>query len=175
MFFKIHGQIQYEVNGNEMPLTDITKTSIIIDSTKVVLQSVDVNARTPEQLSDDIYGDPKYFWTILLINNIINPFIDWYMIEDHLYDYAIRLYGEDHILDVKYFENTDTKEIITGDDAERFLEMMENDIPLPEYIMYVTNLDYEKIKNENKKIVNIIPPSSINRFVEDVKSILKGR
>lgn len=175
MFFKIHGQVQYDINGAEMPLTDITKTSIIIDTSKIVLQSVDVNARTPEQLSDDIYGDPKYFWTILLINNIINPFIDWYMIEDHLYDYAVRLYGEDHILDIKYFENTDTKEIIVGDEANKFLEMMENDIPLPEYIMYVTNLDYEKIKNENKKIVNVIPASSINRFVEDVKSMLKGR
>lgn len=176
MFFKNHGQIQYDIIGNEMPLTDITKTSIIIDTSKIVLQSVDVSSRTPEQIADDLYGNPQYFWTILLINNIIDPFIDWHMMEDQLYEYCIRIYGsEENMMKVKYFEDNVRDEIVTGDESTRYFEMMENDEPLPEHIMYVTFYDYEKIINEKKKIINVIPPSSITRFVEDTKAILRGK
>jgi hypothetical protein len=53
--------------------------------------------------------------------------------------------------------------------------MMDNNILLPENIEYVRNYDYEILKNENKKTVNIIPKEYIARFVEDFKSTLKGQ
>lgn len=175
MFFKIHGQIQYEINGIDMPMTDITKSSVVLNESKLILQSVDVANRTPEQLSDDLYGTPMYFWTILLINNVIDPFTDWYMIEDHLYDYTIRLYGEENILKVRYFRDTVKEEIVTGDDDARYREMMDNDEQLPEHIEYVTNLDHEKILNNLKKTVKVIPKLNINQFVENTKSALRGQ
>lgn len=60
-------------------------------------------------------------------------------------------------------------------DAAEFYYMMDNNILLPENIEYVRNYDYEILKNENKKTVNIIPKEYINSFVEDFKSTLKGQ
>ena len=54
MFFKIHKEIQYEIFGQEFPMTDLTKTSININKGTSHLQNVNVDARTPEQLADDI-------------------------------------------------------------------------------------------------------------------------
>lgn len=175
MFFKYHDTIQYDVFGTEYPLTDITKSSITFDKSKLVMKTINVNSRTPEQIAEDEYDDPLLFWTILLANNIVDPFIDWYMMEDHLYDYCIRIYGEEGMLQIRYFINTDTQEIITGDEEMTFREMVENEIPLPENIDFVRHYDYEIFKNNNKKVIKVIPKQLITKFVEDFKSSLKGK
>lgn len=174
MFFKAHGTIPYNMFGNEYEMTDLTKSSITIDKTLSVLISVSVNSRTPEQMANDIYGDAKLYWTILLVNNIIDPFIDWHMPDDQLEEYCKRVYGDD-MLKVRYFIDNVTREIYAGESASAFYYMMDNNILLPENIEYVRNYDYEILKNENKKTVNIIPKEYIARFVEDFKSTLKGQ
>lgn len=174
MFFKSHGNIPYNIFGNEYNMSDLTKSSITLDRTFSVLQSVNVESRTPENMAADIYGDPKLYWTILYVNNIVDPFIDWYMMEDQLEEYCNRIYG-DNILKIRYFIDKVTGEIITGSAAEPFYEMLENDIILPENIDYVTNFDYEKAINENKKVVKIVPKQFITKFVEDFKKSLKGK
>lgn len=175
MFFKYHGIVQYNIMGQDVPMTNMTKASIVIDNSKNLFQTINVDSRTPEQVADDLYGDPKLYWTILFVNNIIDPFIDWYMMEDQLERYCIRIYGsEENIMKVRYFENTVKNEIINGDEAEQYYQMMEDHILLPEDINYVTNLDYEKMLNENKKSIRIIPPQMITKFVETFKNSLKG-
>lgn len=176
MFFKYHGQIQYEIFGTEFPLTDITKSSITFDKSKIVMKTINVDSRTPEQVAEDEYDDPELFWTILLVNNIVDPFIGWYMMEDHLYEYCIRIYGsEENMLKVKYFKNTDTDEIITGDEANTFHEMYNNSEQLPENIDFVRHYDYEQLVNNQKKVIKVIPKQLITKFVEDFKSSLKGK
>ncbi len=160
--------------GEDFPMSNLTKSSIILNSQKNVFQTINVDSRTPEQVAADVYGDPKLFWVILFVNDIIDPFNDWYMMEDHLEQYCLRIYGEEKMMEVLYFTNNETKETISGEEAAEFYEMMENDIQLPEYIEYVTNFDYEKIKNENKKTIKIVPPSMITKFIEIFKSTLKG-
>ena len=78
-------------------------------------------------------------------------------------------------LKVRYFIDNATREIYAGESASSFYYMMDNNILLPENIEYVRNYDYEILKNENKKTVNIIPKEYINSFVEDFKSTLKGQ
>lgn len=175
MFFKYHGEIQYNIFGNDFQMTDITKSSVSLNASKNSLQQISVNSRTPEQVAADIYNDPKLYWTILYINNVVDPFLDWHMMEDQLYEYCIRLYTEEGMQNVRYFENRLTKEIITGDEATSYYEMMENDIQLPEHINYVTNYAYEQLKNESKKMIKVIPPAMISKFVEEFKSKLKGK
>lgn len=174
MFFKAHGTIPYNMFGNEYEMTDLTKSTLTIDKTLSSLISVSVNSRTPEEMADDIYGNPKLYWTILLVNNIIDPFIDWHMPDDQLEEYCKRIYGDD-MLKIRYFINTITREIFADESATRYYYMMDNNIVLPEDIEYVRNYDYEILKNENKKTVSVIPKEYIARFVEDFKSTLKGQ
>lgn len=175
MFFKYHDTIQYEIFGTEYPLTDITKSSITFDKNKLLMKTINVNSRTPEQIAEDEYDDPHLYWTILLVNDIVDPFIDWHMMEDHLYEYCKRIYGEEGMMQVRYFIDNETNEIITGDQEILFREMMENDELLPENIDFVRHFDYETYKNNNKKVIKVIPKQLITKFVEDFKSSLKGK
>ena len=176
MFFKFHDTLQYDIFGTEYPLTDITKSSITFDKSKIVLKTINVDSRTPEQVAEDEYGDPFLYWTILIINNIVDPFLDWYMMEDHLYEYCIRIYGnEENMLKVRYFKDRYTEEIITGDDATVFQAMHDRGEALPENIDFVRNYDYEQLKNNQRKVIKVIPKQLITKFVEDFKSSLKGK
>ena len=173
MFFKIHKEIQYEIFGQEFPMTDLTKTSINVNKGTSHLQNVNVDARTPEQLADDIYNDPKLYWVILYINNIVDPFSDWHMMEDHLYNYCIRKYGsEENMMKVKYFKNRNTDEVITGDEAKQYHIMVDNSQLLPEHIDYYNYYMDEQLRNEGRKVIKVVPPALITKFVDDFKKKL---
>lgn len=46
----------------------------------------------PEHIAERIYGDPEYHWIILLTNNIINPYHDWYKPSSVMEEYITKKY-----------------------------------------------------------------------------------
>lgn len=174
MFFKAHQTVQYVVDGETHTMTNLTKSSLIINKEKTLLKSIIVDSRTPEQVAYAEYDDPKLYWTILYVNNIVDPFTEWYMPQDQLYEYALNKYGSvDEMYKVRYFINRTTKDVITGADAFVYYEMLENGQLLPEDIDGVTNYDHELNINENRNVIKIIPKSNITKFVEHFKKTLK--
>lgn len=171
--FKYHKEIDYVVDGEVHRMTNLTKTNIILNRDKTLMQSIRVDSRTPEQVAHDVYGDSKLFWVVLFVNNIIDPFTDWYMSSDQLYDYCVQKYGEDKMYDVIYFIDRITKDVITGDDANIFFDMINNDQALPEHIDGVNSFDHEQAANENRNVITVIPKQNITRFVEMYKKGLK--
>lgn len=171
-FFETHGNVAYKIGGVDYLMSDLTKASVIIDGKKSTLQSININARTPEQLADDLYGDSRLYWTILWVNNIIDPFTEWYMGQEQLIEYCERKYGE-NLYKVRYYRNSETDENIVDDDMKKFDEYMERGDVLPEHIQYVTNFDYERLLNENRKVIKVVPPSLIHVFTEEFRKSLK--
>ena len=47
----------------------------------------------PEHIADRVYGNPEEHWIILLTNNIIDPYYDWYLTHDQLKSYIVSKYG----------------------------------------------------------------------------------
>ena len=174
MFFKAHKTIDYVIDGEVNTMTNLTKTSLLVDKEQSVLKSIIVNSRSPEQVAYDEYGDAKLYWTILYVNNVIDPFTEWYMPQEQLYQYCLYKYGSENAMyTVIYFMNIVTNEIITGLDAERFFQMVANGTRLPEEIESVTNFEHERNLNENRNIIKIIPNANITLFVEQFKKSLK--
>lgn len=98
------------------------------------------------------------------------------MSDDHLYNYCARIYGGvENMYKVKYFRNTVTDEIITGDLVKELQEMFDADELLPENIEFVRFYDYEVLRNAQRSVVFVIPKALITKFVEDFKSSLKGK
>lgn len=172
MFFKAHKTIDYVIDGEVNTMTNLTKSSLIINKERSVLKSIVVNSRTPEEVANDEYGDPKLYWTVLYVNNIIDPFTEWYMNDDQLYTYAQNKYG-DNIYKIRYFMNLTTRDIITGADADRFFKMLNDGVQLPEEIDSVSNFEHEQNVNQNRNVIKIIPKNNITRFVEQFKKSLK--
>ncbi len=63
-----------------------------------------VDGETPEIIADKIYDSPERHWIILLLNDIVNPFLDWPMQYNSLVKF----------IDEKYTSNADTANNETG-------------------------------------------------------------
>lgn len=76
--FDNFSKIDYFLSGQTVEVTDIFK-SIKLDFTDFLGYSTRKNEKglRPDQFSNQVYSDPKLFWTILLANDIKNPFKDW--------------------------------------------------------------------------------------------------
>jgi hypothetical protein len=46
----------------------------------------------PEHIADRVYGDASYAWVVLLTNDIVNPYSDWYMSSHSLQNYIQKKY-----------------------------------------------------------------------------------
>jgi hypothetical protein len=69
------------INGEDVNVTDIFRRLIIntrdLENNKQVYKEYYIkNGERPEQISFNYYGDVKYYWTILMFNNI-NTINDW--------------------------------------------------------------------------------------------------
>lgn len=60
---------------------------------------------TPESLAFDFYGQTHYNYIIMLMNDIVDPFYDWYIPANELEIYCERKYGTPTVTAGKY--NTD--------------------------------------------------------------------
>ncbi len=79
--------------------------ALYIASTKYMVQS----GETPEQISEKKYGSTDWYWTILLLNNIIDVYNDW-PLADYELDKSIENKYGDKQNDVKFWETNELYE-----------------------------------------------------------------
>lgn len=134
-----------------------------------------VQGERPEDLSYIEYGKVEYHWIILLANNVINPYTDWYMSQWELDAYIDNKYDDpndiNHFLDV-----TDPKNPRRCDGYEfkhyyNELKVLQN--PLPQYISPVTHTQYESEKNFEKFEVRVIDKRYIIDIVKQFESLME--
>lgn len=89
-------------------LTNLTTKFKFNDDFKentVIYYDYDIaDGETPEIIADKIYDSPERHWIILLLNDIVNPFVDWPMQYNSLVKF----------IDEKYTSNADTANNETG-------------------------------------------------------------
>ena len=65
--------------------------------------------RTHETLfsiSNTLYGSPYYFWIIILLNDMVDPFWSWPMSEEQLLLFCQQKYGRDNIYKTHHYESS---------------------------------------------------------------------
>ena len=84
----ISGKTQVTYTLARVKFLDAIKTNL------AVYYEYDVKeGETPELISDKYYGDAELHWTIILANDIINPYFDWPMDSAVFERYLIAKYG----------------------------------------------------------------------------------
>ena len=172
-------------------LTNFPKTNYIIDgvmyelaniTTNVILQASNIDrmvmfnrytlndTETPESVSETIYGTAEYWWVIVLINNIVNPFTDWVMDSDTLLKYASDKYTDPY--SVKHYYNSQTNRI--EDDYNTLTWRATNNEDLPEYIIPITHIQYEQDLNIKRQFIIVVSPMYISKFVETYNSLVNS-
>ncbi len=52
-----------------------------------------VEGERPDTIAFNYYGDERYAWLVLLVNNIIDPYYQWPLSTNEFYDYIVDKYG----------------------------------------------------------------------------------
>lgn len=144
------------------------------------------NSPRPELLSYQLYGTVEYYWVILMVNKIYDPYYDWLMSDQAVYEFSDQKY--------QYVGGSNKVAYHVNVDGEKFWNVVEDPMHpnlwydsrdvLKKHLQYngpmvpVTNIEHELNENEKKRIINIVPPSDIKRFVGDIRrqmEISRGR
>lgn len=128
----------------------------------------------PEQLAEVLYGNQQYYWVILMLNDVFDPFYGWITDQETAYQAAIQRYsnvgGEQVLYHVdgqgtRYYNlvedpNASGNWYDKGDKNFRYLQYRGTLVPVDIYEDAV-------LQNEAKRTIKIINPADIQSFMSD--------
>ena len=175
-FFTNFPKRQYDIsgNGNYKLVTDILRRVKIRESIKENTSLFDLydvrSGETPEQVAFKVYGDTEYHWVILIMNNITDRYYDW-----PLSDYAFEEYVKNKYSNpggVHHYEKTQSSGRTTSNGPEDYSHKIEvnSDATGAEA---VTNYEYERRLQEQKRQIRILSPSYLPAFEQEFKKLVK--
>jgi hypothetical protein len=168
---------------------------IYINSTKYTV----IDGETPEIVSQKFYKSPKWYWTILLLNNIIDVNSQWPLPSAQLESYIESIYGSNadkpRHWETKQIKNANGTVVLkSGLIIEIYQGTTAQDVPgyVPSYsftyrntnnqtvtltgndvVEEVTNREYEYRKNEEKREIYVVKKSYLNKMESEFKKLIK--
>ena len=134
----------------------------------------------PDQVADEIYGDPELDWVVLTSANIINVRDEWPLDSYEIYNYSLNKYGND-LNQISHYETTEVK-----DSSDRLIlpqgKVVDSGFTIPDPssptatlnpVAGVTNYEYETKLNDEKRSIYIITPEYLQVFLNDMRDIMR--
>ena len=156
MYFSQTDKITY----GDFIVTDITRRTNIIQN---LIKNEDfyfdyelVEGDTPESIAHDNYGDVDLHWIIMMINEVYDPFYQWYMTYKEVIEYSKLKYGDPDYTYVQYWELDDVKYKTNPGGLS----------------LAVSNLDYEVAVNDAKRKIRVVYPEYTNQIVREFKGLV---
>ena len=168
MFFSYFPKLLYPLDDSREVVTDIfrrvaPRDKFIVNETyleKYVLKA----GERPEDIAYQLYGDAELHWVILLLNNIIDPYNEWYYTPEQVEAMVKQRYGENNANATNHWASTDRPEICVDYDAEKLASGE---------IFEVSHLEHELIENDARQEIKILHPRYLNNFVTEFRELIK--
>ena len=135
----------------------------------------------PDNVADEIYGNPKLDWVVLLSNNIINIHDEWPMGQSDFQRYLDNKYDKVQLSQIHHYE---TKEIKSPDGSILLEEGQHVDADFTykysqdgsnysvNSVTSVSNYQYEIDKNDAKRSIYVIRKRYLDMIIEDMREIM---
>lgn len=177
MFFRKFKTIPYELDGYSKEAMNIITASVVkhfnVDKSFVYQRYVVQAGASPESLAYDLYGDADKYWTILFVNGIVDPFVDWPMEPDVLEKWVEAKYGDvNKIID---FRDVTTGDLLDDVAKKDMFDLIEDGQPIPNNISPITALAHEMEINQRKGEIVVIVPRYINNFIDMFNRSIEGK
>lgn len=173
MFFSRFENIEYDDRAiKDLSIALVIKPEIKDNKDLFFFYEVE-DWETPESVAFDYYGNTKYNYVILLMNDIVDPFWDWHLSQDELRRYCEDKYGTPTITAGKY--NTDGYFAVRHWEYEGiiyFAEPESGDGQAPVTALAVSHFEYEERKNDAKRKIKILYPEFISNINRELDFIL---
>lgn len=162
--------------------------ALYVASTRYTIQQ----GETPEQVSNKQYGSPDWYWTILILNNIIDVHQDW-PVSDYELDLAIeknygdaqdkikfwetkeRYEGNNLVLEggviIEYNQNTPAQQVAGYYPSYTFTTPNGSTLSGSQVMTPVTNREFEYRENEKKKEIFLIQPQFLTTMQEEISTL----
>lgn len=129
-------------------------------------------APRPEELSNELYGNPQLYWVLLMCNNIYDPFHGWIKSQEAVYESVRQQHptpGISYHKDLKgekYYNLTEKpgEPGVWYDIGDKYFEK-------PQYYGALAAVSWAEdaiLQNEQKRRIKIISPSDIDNFIADL-------
>jgi len=171
-YFSYYPKILYDVEGNGNPkvITNLLRRVKIKNGLKEsasLFDEVEVqNGETPEILADNFYGDQKYYWIILLFNNIKDRFYDWPLDNVQFESYVNDKYANPNA--VHHYEITqESGPTSSSDDSHKI--QVNSTTP---GATAVTNYEYEERLQLKKRLIRVLRPQFLSLFMVEFTSLI---
>lgn len=134
------------------------------------------NGERPDQISYKEYDDPKYYWMILQVNDIMDYYSQWPLSTYELDRYMDKKYESDEVLyGIHHYETPEVRDdegrlvLEAGIDVDQDFRYRYQASPTLQIYRYaeavpVTNIDYENRLNEAKTEIVLIQRKYVNRL-----------
>lgn len=191
-FFNKFKTTNYKIDDVNKMTTDII-TGFVLDkyiTTKSISYAeLEIDEGSlPESISYDNYNDTVHYWTILLANKIVNPYLEWIMsisvltnFVEKKYQYGIRQKNKNGTWTVlpasigmngiHHFKNLLTNTICDDVDDKNYRNVYVTNPTgfdtLHPNIFKITNLEYERNVNLKYKNIGIISSQNLMQFEQD--------
>lgn len=124
----------------------------------------------PEEVATEIYGNVKYTWLVILLNQVVDPWFDWPLSISELHDYCESKYEDKN--DIHHFIDLTIDEEVDDYDHQYFMNLYPN---LPQNISPITNYQYEFEENLKRKEIKIINEEYLPMIVDQLDKALTGK
>ena len=182
-FFEYYKTTEYELFGKTFNLTNITlRYKFRQNLSKNIYNFYDYFLKDGERLdhlADLYYGDIKYVWVIILVNDMIDPQFDIPRPYDEFRKYVINKYGswENVVNGIHHYERisvykNENEKITDINPPIKINEKSYNSLSEKERKI-VTNLEYEEQLNESKRNIKLLDASQLGRLVDLVESVFE--
>ena len=164
--FKNIPKIGYIFNGSFVTVTDILRrvTPIAEAKNDLIVEYYEIQSgEQPEDVAYKVYGDAKLHWTILLVNEIVDPYNGWYMSDEVLTEYVEQKYGAGN--------SGNTHHWILPERPEICVEYNRDKLAAGE-ILEVSHLEHEEIENDARQNIKLVSNKYIRDFVNEYYQLM---
>lgn len=180
------------IDWNGMVMVDLSRRAAVLQKLSgnpYLFLPYDIQEKdTIESIAYHYYGDPKLSWMIILANNIIDPYTDFFKSEEKLKNFIIDKYkaqaeaSESRTL--KRYEVLEwTKNTTITDNIIYYYNRYNKDIQLNPAsferfgdgdFLPLRYFEYEERENENKRTIKLISDTYVTQVQREMKALLNG-
>lgn len=133
----------------------------------------------PEYIAYRLYGSVEYFWILMVCNNLLDPYFDWIMPQETLYQYCKQKYKNlEHKENTVYYHKNNKGQRFYNvteypKDSKLWFDKLDKNHLNLQYkgdLIPITYLEDEIEKNEEKRIINALDPNDFTAFIQDLIS-----
>lgn len=172
MFFEPFPKTEYEINDEYTTLTNIVIANMLkrrqIDKRYAFKTYKNTQGKKIEEISYELYGDGRLWWTILVANEFITPY-NLVFNKSRTKKYCEEKYGINNVFSIHHYYNDKDKRIVDDLDTLKY----KNGKKVPFHILPISNFEHEQNLLNNVDIF-YITPTYIQTFIEEYRNEIKG-